>query len=223
MKAANKVRYRPPPEFQEDTRDPLVELNLTDSTELWLIQWPINQPPDFDGKEVTLNLDQEGELGSFEGPSGKDYKLVSISAQQPEATVFLSSSSGSKMVGQISRRVSIVHHPEPNELEKLYSSNQKQVNLRSSTASLMTSSRRLTTPLHSIQRSNPKSGSSGVTSTFSGRQRSSFSEVREVSKRRIADDRSTQDSGLGITAVTSSGSLEHPLKKKSKSWDKSGG
>ncbi|GAB4849987.1 hypothetical protein Ancab_029286 [Ancistrocladus abbreviatus] len=216
MEAANGLRYKPPPEFQEDIRDPLVDLNLKDSTELWLIQWPINQPPDFDGKEVTLQLDQEGELGSFEGPSGKDYKLVSIAAQEPEAAVFHSSLSGSKVVAKVSRRVSIVHYPEPDELEKLYSSNQKQVNLRSSTASLMTSSHRLTTPLHSIQRSNPKSGSSGVTSAFSGRRRSSFSELGKASKRRIVDDRSTQDSERGQGAVTSSRTLEHPPKKKSK-------
>ena len=35
--------YIPPPEFQEDAKDPLVDLSLTDSTELWLIQWPKNK------------------------------------------------------------------------------------------------------------------------------------------------------------------------------------
>lgn len=43
MDVAKVAGYKPPPEFQEDARDPLVELNLTDSTELWLIQWPVNQ------------------------------------------------------------------------------------------------------------------------------------------------------------------------------------
>lgn len=35
--------YRPPPEFEEDTNDPLIDLNLTDSTELWLLQLPFGQ------------------------------------------------------------------------------------------------------------------------------------------------------------------------------------
>ena len=43
MDAASEVGYGPPPEFQEDVKDPLIELSLSDSTELWLIQWPINQ------------------------------------------------------------------------------------------------------------------------------------------------------------------------------------
>lgn len=43
MSAAKQVEYKPPPEFEEVDKDPLIELNLTDSTELWLVQWPINQ------------------------------------------------------------------------------------------------------------------------------------------------------------------------------------
>ena len=43
MDAASEVGYKPPPEFQVDVKDPLIELSLSDSTELWLIQWPINQ------------------------------------------------------------------------------------------------------------------------------------------------------------------------------------
>nr|DAD37599.1 TPA_asm: hypothetical protein HUJ06_008240 [Nelumbo nucifera] len=40
---ATEQLYRPPPEFEENTRDPLVDISLTDSTEFWLIQWPHNQ------------------------------------------------------------------------------------------------------------------------------------------------------------------------------------
>lgn len=43
MDGAGEEGYKPPTEFREDSKDPLVELNLTDSTELWLIQWPVNQ------------------------------------------------------------------------------------------------------------------------------------------------------------------------------------
>ncbi len=35
--------YRPEAGFEEDSREPLVDLSLTDSTELWLIQWPHNE------------------------------------------------------------------------------------------------------------------------------------------------------------------------------------
>lgn len=35
--------YEPPPEFEQDSFEPLVDLNVDDSTELWLIQWPVNQ------------------------------------------------------------------------------------------------------------------------------------------------------------------------------------
>lgn len=35
--------YQPPEEFVEDKKVPLVDLDVTESTELWLIQWPVNQ------------------------------------------------------------------------------------------------------------------------------------------------------------------------------------
>ena len=35
--------YMPPPEFQEDAKEPLLDLTSSDSTEFWLIQWPKNQ------------------------------------------------------------------------------------------------------------------------------------------------------------------------------------
>lgn len=35
--------YKPAPEFEEDDRELLADISLSDSTELWLIQWPANQ------------------------------------------------------------------------------------------------------------------------------------------------------------------------------------
>ncbi|OVA10592.1 hypothetical protein BVC80_8969g22 [Macleaya cordata] len=122
--------YIPTADFQEDVKDPLLEIPLTDSTELWLIQWPINQPPDFDGQEVSLKLHHDGQLGSFESSSGKSYEVVSYATQEPDATVFLSSASESKIVGKISRRVCLVHYPEPSELEQANSYRQGRTNQR---------------------------------------------------------------------------------------------
>lgn len=34
------------------------------------------QPADFDGKELTLKLNRDGKLGSFESASGKMYSFV---------------------------------------------------------------------------------------------------------------------------------------------------
>lgn len=35
--------YKPQADFEENAKEPLVDFNITDSTELWLIQWPKNQ------------------------------------------------------------------------------------------------------------------------------------------------------------------------------------
>ncbi|KAG1331617.1 putative mediator-associated protein 2 [Cocos nucifera] len=92
-------KYKPGPGFEEDTKDPLIDISLTDSTELWLIQWPINQlkAADFHGKELKLKLHRDGQLGSLESSSGKSYDVVSFAAQEPDATVFLPSSPESKI------------------------------------------------------------------------------------------------------------------------------
>nr|GMD33610.1 mediator-associated protein 2-like [Ipomoea batatas] len=95
MDVAKELGYKPPSDFVEDKRDPLVELKLTDSTELWLIQWPINHSSDFDG-QVSLKLDNDGHLGSFESSSGKSYDVFNLKAQDPVGTVFLSSASEAK-------------------------------------------------------------------------------------------------------------------------------
>ncbi|KAM0936013.1 putative mediator-associated protein 2, plant [Dioscorea sansibarensis] len=112
--------YKPEADFVEDSKEPLLDIDVNDSTEFWLIQWPINQlqPVDFDGKELSLKLRPDGRLGGFESSSGKGYDVVSFAAQEPNATVFVSSPNESKVVGRVSRRVCLVHYPEPEELEK---------------------------------------------------------------------------------------------------------
>ncbi|XP_052187274.1 mediator-associated protein 2 [Diospyros lotus] len=223
MDAYNEVGYKAPSEFQEDGRDSLIDLNLTNSAELWLIQWPINQAPDFDGQEISLKLHRDGQLGSFEGSSGKSYDVVSFRSQDPDATVFISSSTEAKIVGKISRRVSFVHYPEPSELQERNTNNQKQQQLlyQRSGTSLTTSSHQFTTPTRSIRPRNPQSGGS------SSRYKRSLSEVGEPSskppKRRHdveestrSRGQSTQDSGRGHSIVTSSGSLERSNESKAK-------
>ncbi|KAL6849897.1 hypothetical protein ACP4OV_020524 [Aristida adscensionis] len=120
VKGAARVRYEPGPAFGEVKEEAMLDITPTDSTEFWLIQWPINQldVSDFHGKELSLQLQNDGNLGSLESSSGKSYDLVSFASQQPDATVFLPSGSETKAVGKISRRVCLVHYPEPEELVK---------------------------------------------------------------------------------------------------------
>ncbi|KAF5946941.1 hypothetical protein HYC85_017169 [Camellia sinensis] len=219
MDTADEVIDRPPPEFQEDVKDSVIDLSLTDSTELWLIQWPINQAVDFDGQELSLKLHHDGLLGSFEGSSGN------YNAEVPNATVFLSSAAESKIVGKISRRVSLVHYPEPSELEKQNTSHQKQMYQRSSGTSLTNSSHRFATHTQSTRPRSSKSSGSNAASMRSSKYTSSLSEVGEPSKppkrEHIEEptrsmDQFTQDSGRGHSVVTSSGSLEQSNDRKSR-------
>ncbi|KQK03706.1 mediator-associated protein 2 [Brachypodium distachyon] len=119
-KGARTVRYEPGPSFEESRMEAMLDISPSDSTELWLMQWPVNQldASDFHGEEVSLKLHHDGKLGSLESSSGKSYELVSFSAQQPDATVFIPSESGMRAVGKISRRVCLVRYPEPEEFEK---------------------------------------------------------------------------------------------------------
>ncbi|EEC83600.1 hypothetical protein OsI_29287 [Oryza sativa Indica Group] len=120
-KAADFARfYEPGPAFEENSEEAMLDISQTESTELWLIQWPLNQldASDFHGQELTLKLHRDGKLSSLESSSGKSYDLVSFAAQQPDATVFLPSGPEAKAVGKIARRVSLVRYPDPEELEK---------------------------------------------------------------------------------------------------------
>ncbi|RXH92754.1 hypothetical protein DVH24_042528 [Malus domestica] len=66
--------YKPLPKFSECAKEPLLDINMNDFTELWLISWPKDQNPYF-SQEVSLKLGPDGELGSFVDPSGKEYDL----------------------------------------------------------------------------------------------------------------------------------------------------
>jgi hypothetical protein len=90
--------YEPGPAFQESGEEDTLEISPSDSTELWLIQWPINHvklcgmllvcciwgslvtcfsvitqvdASDFHGNEVSLKLHKDGNLGNLECSSGK--------------------------------------------------------------------------------------------------------------------------------------------------------
>lgn len=142
-------------------------------------------------------------------------------------------------VGKISRRVSLVHYPEPNEVEKINSGNWKQ--LYQESASLTKSSRRSTlmhgnTPAQSIyptkkntlaqsrwQRHQSVSGH--VAASPSSKQKSTLSEDGEPSKsskrrvpeRTVSVNQSADDSGGRVnSAVTSSGSSQHSHQGKVK-------
>lgn len=207
MDASNELSYKPPPEFEEVKKDSLINLNLTDSTELWLIQWPFNQHPGLDGQEVSLKLHHDGDMGSFEDSSGKSYEVVSCKALDPDAVVFLSSESEPKIAGKISRRVSLIHYPEPSELKQT-SMNLKQMMAQRSSATTMTNlSRRFATPTQSTRtRSIMRSGSSSK----STKRKHSDGPAK-------SNDQSIQDSGRsGHSALTTSGSLDQSQDQKSK-------
>ncbi|KAI5352763.1 hypothetical protein L3X38_005655 [Prunus dulcis] len=66
--------YKLPPDFQENTKEALVDFTVTDSTELWLIDLPKDQTRvRYPGPLVLCN----GELNSFQGRRKGDY-LVEI-------------------------------------------------------------------------------------------------------------------------------------------------
>ncbi|KAL0432226.1 UNVERIFIED_CONTAM: hypothetical protein Slati_2556900 [Sesamum latifolium] len=222
MDVSVEPSYQPPAGFVEDRKDPLIDLNLADSTELWLIQWPINQLPDLDGLLVSLKVHGDGQIGTFEGSSGKSYEVVSFKPQGPEAAVVLSSASEAKIAGKISRRVSLIHYPDPSELQRRNNLNLIQ-SQRSSTAASTMSGRRLATPSSSAKPRNSQAVSGY--STPSSRMKSSVSGYLESSKpqkrRHVNEqirytDHSAQDSGKGNSAITSTGSLEHSQERKSK-------
>ncbi|KAK9004623.1 hypothetical protein V6N11_042086 [Hibiscus sabdariffa] len=221
--------YRPPPEFEEDSSQQLVDLTLTDSTELFLIQWPIHQNPEINGEVATLQLDSDGKLGSFTDSNGKAYDLVTSASKQPDATVVLSSESESKIVGKISRRVSLVHYMTPEEYEKLRS-DKKLMHQRSS--GMADSSNPFLTPMQSKGWKGSQSLGRTV-STHGSRQKSTFSGINEQSKtsKRKHDGESigsmnqpmqshettpVSGSSKHRNAQESSGSLDHSHKSKSK-------
>ncbi|KAI3722159.1 hypothetical protein L2E82_33187 [Cichorium intybus] len=186
MGDASQSGFKPPPEFQEDARPPVIEPTATDSTELWLIQWPKDQIPDFDGEQISLKLQNDGQLGTFEASSGKSYDVVSLAAQEPKAMVFLSSATDSKIVGKITRRVSFVRYLEPSEVPKDDTKKLKELYERSSATSLTNSGHQFSTPAKSTRTGG------GRASTHSSGRKSSLSEEKVRSK--DSKSRSSQDS-----------------------------
>ncbi|KAJ6837501.1 mediator-associated protein 2 [Iris pallida] len=204
--------YAPGEHFEENTDKALVDIDLTDSTELWLIQWPVKQlkPQDFQGKELSLKLYRDGKLGSFES-SGKTYDLMSFAAQEPDATVFVpSSSSESKIVGKISRRVCLVNYPEPGEFDKPNFSN---ANLSSQSRSWRSTTHRSTVLKGSLQ---------GTSSAHSFGERSL--ETPQPSRKKKQEDRSSRPSERSlasrqdshVTDTTFGSALSHGEKSKKK-------
>ncbi|KAM1521758.1 hypothetical protein ACFX10_011952 [Malus domestica] len=173
--------YKPPPEFSQVAKEPLVDINMNGSTELWLISWPKDQNPDF-CQEVSLKLGTDGELGSFVGPSGKEYDLQST-AQKPDATVFVSSASGTKVAGKISRNVSLVFYPEPSELEEKLKSKQLK-KIQQISAGMSRSPHSFATPTRSSMPTMSRTVGGLPTPTHSSRQISSISGVGEPSQLR---------------------------------------
>ncbi|XP_050373543.1 mediator-associated protein 2 [Argentina anserina] len=205
--------YKPPEDFEENGKDPLVDFDVNDSTELWLIQWPKNQNPDYDGKELTLKLQGDGKLSTFEGASGKEYDLVSSAIQESNATVFVSSSSGTKIAGKISRRVSLVHYPEPSELKE----RQELQMAKSRKKSQISSSMAFT---HSSQKT--PSRSTRTTTTATPTQSTFQRDSSHLRKKRHASPGGSHSgvtsSGQGRSTTTSSGersSKKHKEKHKS--------
>ncbi|XP_030551960.2 mediator-associated protein 2 [Rhodamnia argentea] len=190
--------YMPPPEFVEDAKEALVDLDTSDSTELWLIQWPSDMPVDFDGQELTLKLHRDGKLGTFEGSSGKEYDVVSYASQKPDATVFMSSSSGSRIVGKISRRVSLVHYPDPNELEKLSSDNSKPLYHKPFGSSVANISHPFSSVTPNSKLRSSRASRANAASARSSRQKSGISYAGETSKphKRRHPHESTDSLGL---------------------------
>ncbi|GJR24783.1 mediator-associated protein 2 [Tanacetum coccineum] len=176
-------------EFQEDLRAPLIDPNTSNSTEFWLIQWPKDQIPDFDGQELSLDLRNDGgQLGTFQVPSGKSYDVVSLASQEP-ATVFLSSATDSKIVGKITRRVSFINYLEASEVPKDDIKKLKLFNERSSVTSLTNSAYNFATPAKSTR----PGQLSGRTSTHTSGRKSSLS-VEKTRTKESNPSRSTQDS-----------------------------
>ncbi|XP_047977080.1 uncharacterized protein LOC125219210 [Salvia hispanica] len=214
MDDAVDTSYRPGRDFVDDDREPLINLDSTDSTELWLIQIPLDQNLELDGQQVCLNLQADGHIGSFESSSGKSYEMYSMKSQGTKETVFLASGSEAKIAGKISRHVSLIHYPDPSEVQKPSILN-ISMSQRSSMTTSSLSGRRLATPSRSTKTRNSL-GMSGY-STPSSRTKSTVTESGEPSKsskRKRVD--SAQDSGKPNSAVTSIDSVQHSQETKSK-------
>lgn len=191
--------------FELDTRDPCLDIQLNDSTELWLIQWPRKElnSQDFDGKEFKLKLHHEGMIGSLTNSSGKSYEIVSYGAQVPDAQVFLPTSSGSKSVGKFTRRVSLIPEFDLEEYKRPSISNPNLSSQRGSTAR---SSQNRSTVLRGRASSNAPSMETQTPKTH--RKRSHNNEYQS------ADRSSLGSSGPGSQVTDASGAVPKASGKK---------
>ncbi|GLT86787.1 hypothetical protein SLE2022_049050 [Rubroshorea leprosula] len=217
MGTVNGEGYTIPPEFDADARELLADITSKDSTELWLIQWPYHQHPEIDGQELSLELRRNGNLGTVKDSNGKEYDMLTCAANEPDATVFLSSVSESKTVGKISRRVSLVHYMGPEDYEKLIADN-KRLMYQKSSGTLFANSSQFT-PSQSKRKST--SGFGRTVSTHSSRQKSALSgglEPPKSTRRRHTDESiGSMDKSKGShSEITISGSSEHSHKMKSR-------
>ncbi|MED6204397.1 hypothetical protein PIB30_008841 [Stylosanthes scabra] len=194
----NVEGYRPAPDYEEDRRSALVDLEMNDSTELWLIKLPFstvsshrssmeNMLSEIDGEELSFNLHGDGKLASFEDSSEKIYDFVSYPSQEPDEVVFVPSPTEPKIAGKISRRVSIVHYPDPKEFEERKLS-AKHAHQNSSGVAKTTSSRYFSTQI------------SGRAGSSKGSRKSSVSQVSEPSNATEARLKSLKERASGKKA-----------------------
>lgn len=155
--------YKPPEDFQVNNLQSLVDFDdVTGSKELWLIQCPLSHFPEIEGKELKIRLDKDGVLGGFEDLSGKEVELVSFASQDADATVILPSQQESKIVGKISRRISLVRFTKPKELLETMKVNTQQKLVRGAVRS---SSLKNSNPAQSSRRKSGQSALRPVTET----------------------------------------------------------
>ncbi|XP_057458357.1 mediator-associated protein 2 [Lotus japonicus] len=191
--------YQPPAEFEEDSNGALIDLPMTGSTELWLLRLPYSKDflSDIHGKELPVNLQNDGKLAWFESSSGKRYDFVSYACQEPAETVFIPSATD-PIIGKVSRRVSTVHYSDPKELEKLSATSAGKVHRNSAGATGTTSSR------YFPMRSGRSSQSGRAASSKGSRQKSTVSEVTDPSSKRVSKSTASEDISSGSHVPESS-------------------
>ncbi|KAL9245044.1 hypothetical protein vseg_018743 [Gypsophila vaccaria] len=187
-------------EFREDIQESLVDdILLNANTELWLVQLPDDQFPEIDSQNLTLDFDQDGELGSVKGPDGIDYTLVNFPSEVAETVVFQPTPSGTNIVGKIARHVSLIHYPEPKQQGAASAGSRKRMPLSSKTT--FTKSQ-FSTPSRTTSHKN-----------ISSQNRSDS----VAGSRKSGRSRQSGDSGPGHSGVTTaSGSSEQSHHKKTK-------
>ncbi|CAL1412591.1 unnamed protein product [Linum trigynum] len=174
--------YQPDDGFEQDTREPLLDLTgaRSSSKELWLIQWPPHDLPDIHGKEVCITFDRNVSSGSFEDLSGKKYDIVGTDVER-DAAVFMSSVSETEIVGNISHRVSLVHFPDPKEIEQRVAEKKSKM-LYQMTSSKNNSSHHSSGVTGSSRLKNSTSSRGPAASTHTSREGPSASKRRHVQK-----------------------------------------